>query len=251
MGSSTLSSSRMGSLSADQLVTKLKQIQQRLTDSERKAADKVVQNFVELSLPVDSEVLELCSKTGHVSASIQSRGFYKVDILNEDMPTLRNLQRNNLYRNYIWREVSGIGSTGLREESYDVVVTSGGFSSHAMSPSDITETLRILRPEGYMIWSMKTAQAEHSTEFGLFEQTLASLVKAGKCTMVKHELFRDARTKSGGELYVVKRLAGRFPDYLDAPTPRELQEQIERMLTDDALPENTVKFYDEWSEKFD
>ena len=86
-----------------------------------------------------------------------------------------------------------------------------------------------------MIWSMKTAQAEHSTEFGLFEQNLASLVKAGqcsistdylltiyqvstdylqsiytgKCTMVKHELFRDARTKSGGELYVVKRLAGR------------------------------------------
>merc|ERR1711990_245307 len=125
MGSSTLSSSRMGSLSADQLVTKLKQ---RLTDSERKAADKVIQNFVELSLPVDSEVLELCSKTGHVSASIQSRGFYKVDILNEDMPTLRNLQRNNLNRNYIWREVS-----------YDVVVTSGGFSSHAMSPNDITE----------------------------------------------------------------------------------------------------------------
>merc|ERR1712045_629768 len=164
MGSSTLSSSRMGSLSADQLVTKLKQIQQRLTDPERKAADKVVQNFVDLNVPVDSEILELCSKTGHVSASIQTRGFYKVAILNEDMPTLRNLQRNNLYRNYIWREVNGIGSTGLREESYDVVVTSGGFSSHAMSPNDITETLRILRPEGVMIWSQKTAQAEQSTE---------------------------------------------------------------------------------------
>ena len=88
----------MGSLSADQLVTKLRQIQGKLTDSERKAADKVVQNFVELNVPVDSEILELCSKTGHVSASIQTRGFYKVDILNEDMPTLRNLQRNNLYR---------------------------------------------------------------------------------------------------------------------------------------------------------
>ena len=35
--------------------------------------------------------------------------------------------------------MNGIGSTGLREESYDVVVTSGGFSSHAMSPNDITE----------------------------------------------------------------------------------------------------------------
>ena len=122
--------------------------------------------------------------------------------------------------------MNGIGSTGLREESYDVVVTSGGFSSHAMSPNDITEvkmicsarfssifcspqTLRILRPEGVMIWSQKTAQAEHSTEFGLFEQNLTSLVKAGKCTMVKHEIFCDARNKTLGELYVVRRLAGR------------------------------------------
>jgi len=241
----------MGSLSADQLVTKLKQIQSKLTDTERKAADKVVQNFVDVNVPVDSEILELCSKTGHVSASIQTRGFYKVDILNEEMPTLRNLQRNNLYRNYIWREVNGIGSTGLREESYDVVVTSGGFSSHAMSPNDITETLRILRPEGVMIWSQKTAQAEHSTEFGLFEQNLTSLVKAGKCTMVKHEIFCDARNKTLGELYVVRRLAGRFPDYLDRPTPKELQEQIEQILVDDALPEHTVKFYDDWSEKYD
>merc|ERR1712032_751507 len=96
-------------------------------------------------------------------------------------------------------------------ESYDVVVTSGGFSSHAMSPNDITETLRILRPEGVMIWSQKTAQAEHSTEFGLFEQNLTSLVKAAKCTMVKHEIFCDARNKTLGELYVVRRLAGRFP----------------------------------------
>ena len=88
---------------------------------------------------VIAKVLELCSKTGLVSASVQTKGYFKVDVLNEDMPTLRCLQRNNLYRNYIWREVNGIGSTGLREESYDVVVTSGGFSSHAMSPNDITE----------------------------------------------------------------------------------------------------------------
>merc|ERR1711936_650816 len=99
--------------------------------------------------------------------------------------------------------------------------TSGGFSSNAMSPNDITETLRILRPEGFMIWSMKTAQAEHSTEFGLFEQNLTGLVKSGKCTLVKHEMFTDKRNKTGGELYVVKRLAGHFPDYLDRPTPGE------------------------------
>jgi len=241
----------MGSLNADQLFYQLKKLKENLSPAEQISADKVIQNFLDLHLPVNSEVLELCSKTGLVSASVQTKGYFKVDVLNEDMPTLRCLQRNNLYRNYIWREVSGIGSTGLREESYDVVVTSGGFSSNAMSPNDITETLRILRPEGFMIWSMKTAQAEHSTEFGLFEQNLTGLVKSGKCTLVKHEMFTDKRNKTGGELYVVKRLAGHFPDYLDRPTPVELQAQIEQMLVDDADPVNTVKFYDDWSEKYD
>ena len=70
---------------------------------------------------------------------MQTKGYFKVDVLNEDMPTLRVLERNNLYRNYIWREVSGIGSTGLREESYDVVITAGGFAEDAISPNNITE----------------------------------------------------------------------------------------------------------------
>merc|ERR1711963_91794 len=241
----------MGSLTADQLSSQLKLIKKGINEAQLIADDKVVKIFNDLHMPVNSEILELCSETGHVSACMQTRGYFKIDVLNEDMPTLRKMENKNLYRNYIWREVSGIGSTGLREESYDVVVTSGGFSSDAMSPNDITETLRILRPEGYMIWSMKTAQAEHSTEFGLFEQNLASLVKASKCTLVKHEIFSDKRTKTGGELYVVKRLAGQFPDYLDRPTPKELQEQIEQMLVDDADPGQTAKFYDDWSEKDD
>ena len=43
-----------------------------------------------------------------MSACIQTRGYFKVDVINEDMPTLRNLERGNLYRNYIWREVRTI-----------------------------------------------------------------------------------------------------------------------------------------------
>ena len=80
---------------------------------------------------------------------------------------------------------------------------------YEISSNVSSQTLRILRPEGVMIWSQKTAQAEQSTEFGLFEQNLTSLVKAGKCTMVKHEVFCDNRNKTVGELYVVRRLAGR------------------------------------------
>ena len=113
------------------------------------------------------------------------------------------------------------------------------------------QVLRILKPDGFMIWTMKTAQAEQSTEFGLFEQNLTGLVQTGKCKIIKHENFSDASSQTKGEFYLVKRLAGRFPDYLDRPTPVELQKQIEEMLVDSVDPSHTVKFYDDWSEKYD
>jgi len=241
-------------LTADQLSRQLKALKLELKEShhakELASAEKVCNEFLNLQLPVESEVLDLCAGSGIVSATIQARGYINIDALDEDMPTLRKLQSKKLYRNYIWREVSGIGSTGIREESYDVVITAGGFSSTAMSPNDITEVLRILKPDGYMIWTMKTAQEEHATEFGLFEQNLAGFVKTGKCQIVKHENFNDSRSNSKGEFYLVKRLAGRFPDYLDRPTPVELQKQIEETLVDNVDPSNTVKFYDAWSEKY-
>merc|ERR1712168_258714 len=254
MGTSSPLVKMATALTADQLSKQLKDVKLELKESnhsrELASAEKVCNEFLNLNLPVESEVLDLCAGSGIVSANIQSRGFINIDALDEDMPTLRKLQAKNLYRNYIWREVSGIGSTGIREESYDVVITAGGFSSHAMSPNDITEVLRILKPDGYMLWTMKTAQEEHLSEFGLFEQNLNGFVKTGKCQIVKHENFDDSRSNSKGEFYLVKRLAGRFPDYLDRPTPVELQQQIEETLVDSSDPSHTVKFYDAWSEKF-
>jgi len=241
-------------LTADQLsiqLDKLKLNMRKANKQELAAAEKVCDEFHHLKVPIHSEILDLCAGTGIVSADIQGHGYINIDALDEDMPTLRKLEEMRLYRNYIWREVSGIGSTGIREESYDVVITAGGFSAAAISPNDIPEVLRILRPDGYMIWTMKSAQAEKSSEFGLFEQNINGLVKAGKCAIIKHENWSDAYTHTTGELYLVKRLAGRFPDYLDRPTPVELQEQIEQALVDGVDPHTTVKFYDDWSSQYD
>jgi hypothetical protein len=48
--------------------------------------------------------------------------------------------------------------TELREESYNVVITAGGFDSDAINPVDVTEMLQLLRPEGYLLWTMRTVQ---------------------------------------------------------------------------------------------
>jgi len=214
------------------------------------STEKVCEEFLNLHVPVYGEILDLCAGAsgGMISATIQCKGYINVDALDEDMPTLRKLEDKQLYRNYIWREVAGIGSTGLREESYDVIITAGGFSNEAISPNDITEVLRILKPDGYLVWTMKTSQADHSTEFGLFEQNLQSLVKSGKCQIVKQEVFHDDYTHTTGEFFLVKRLAGRFPDYLETPTAPELSSQIEAALVDGADP---THFYDAWSDKYE
>merc|ERR1711909_251253 len=158
MGTSSPVVKMATALTADQLSRQLKDLKLELKEShharELASAEKVCKEFFGLNLPVESEVLDLCAGSGIVSANIQSRGFINIDALDEDMPTLRKLQAKNLYRNYIWREVSGIGSTGIREESYDVVITAGGFSSHAMSPNDITEVLTILT--GPLLWSFSS-----------------------------------------------------------------------------------------------
>ena len=77
------------------------------------------------------------------------------------------------------------------------------------------QVLRILKPDGHLLWTMKASQEEKSTEFGLFEQNLQveqlyfsilhpgwdhcgwhtrdlmdflqGLVKTGKCEIVKQE----------------------------------------------------------------
>ena len=107
-------------------------------------------------------------------------GYINIDALDGDIPTLRKLQALRLYRNYISRNVNGVNSTGIREESYDVVITAGGFASDAINPLDVTEMLRILRPGGHLLWTMKTVEDEKTSSFKSFDANLNGLQRAGR-----------------------------------------------------------------------
>ena len=142
-------------------------------------------------------------------------------------------------------------STGLKEETYDVVITAGGFAQDAINPLDITEMLRLLRPEGILLWTMRTVSEEGTTEFGLLDANLRSLEKSGRCKVLKHNTFADPETKAVGVFYMVRRLAGSLPDYLPDFVPKGLKEQISSIMTDNSKPANRVKFYDDWCDKYD
>jgi len=234
----------------EQLVTMKEEARAR-SPGELSRVDRVCSEFFDLKVPRNSEVLDVAAGSGILSAEMQAGGYFNIDALDEDLPTLRRLQALRLYRNFVNRSVNGVLSTGLKEECYDVVITAGGFASDAINPLDITEMLRILRPEGHLLWTMKTVKDEGTTEFGMMDANLRSLEKMGRCKVLKTTTFTDPDTKAVGVFYLVKRLAGSLPDYVNQEVPRELKEQISNVLVDNSDPLNNIKFYDDWCDKYD
>jgi len=240
------------SMTVEELSSQLHLLQNELKErnvDSLSASEKLSKEFLSLNLPAETEVLDVGAGTGYISARLQTRGYTNLDALDEDLPTLCNLQALRLYRNYVWRTVNGLNSTGLREESYDVIVTCTG--SSCINPTYIMEMLRILKPGGHLFLTINAAAVEGSSEFGLFDLNLASLQKEGKCNLVKKEAVTDMGSIPVGIFYLLRRLPTYLPPYLDIPVSKELEDAVTKILVDNTDPETTVKFYDSWSEKYD
>jgi len=233
-----------------QLIT-LKEDARSRSPGELSRVDNVCDEFFQLKVPRNSEILDVAAGSGILSAKMQTGGYMNIDALDGDLPTLRRLQALRLYRNFICRSVDGILSTGLREETYDVVITAGGFAADAINPLDITEMLRILKPEGHLLWTMKTVRDEGTPAFSSFDANLNGLQRAGRCKVIKRKQFVDPDTNSVGVFYLVQRLVGSLPDYVNMEVPTELKKQISDILVDNSDPLNRVKFYDDWCDKYD
>jgi ubiquinone/menaquinone biosynthesis C-methylase UbiE len=242
------------SLTAAELVDQLRALEIDIKERHKhglQGVEKVTKEFLDLRLPVASEILDLAADSGIVSARIQTRGYVNVDALDEDKNTIDRLRMLRLYRNYICRSVHGINSTGLREESYDVIITAGGFAHDAINPNDINELLRILKEGGLLLWTQHTAQDEGTSEFGLFEGNLRNLERDGQCIVMKAERFEDFRSGTEGVFYMVKRCPKNLPDFAMKDLPTEFNDQITKIMVDDSSPHNNIKFYDQWSDRYD
>jgi len=213
--------------------------------------NKLVEEFLQMKVPRSAEILDVAAGSGILSVMLQSNGYCTMDSLDEDMDVITEQKKLNLYRNYIHRGVKGIRSTGLESDVYDVVITAGGFAKDAINPLDITELLRILRPEGHLLWTMRAAEEERTSEFGLLLANLKSLEDMGKVKIIKHEAFLDFEATHQGEFYLVQRLAGELPYFANMPVTCNLKQQIQHVLKDSTEKSQVIRFYDEWSPKYE
>jgi ubiquinone/menaquinone biosynthesis C-methylase UbiE len=243
----------MASLSADELQKQLKvltmDVNERYKDIGTQGVDKVSQEFLDLRLPIASEILDVSADSGLLSARIQTRGYSFIDALDEDHNTISKLRALRLYRNYICAPVQGPNSTGLASGSYDVIITAGGFNQAKINPNEIRELLRVLREDGLLLWTQHTPEDEKTSEFGLFWRNIESLEKQKICKVIKQERFMDGKNK--GIFYMIKRCPIELPAFALDELPKQFEEQVTKIMVDNSDPGDRVTFYDQWSSKYD
>jgi len=239
-------------LSAEDLSEKIKKLEKEITEHHLHrlvGIEKVVKEFFGLHLPQASEILDLETGSGILSAKLQARGYSNVDALDEDKNVIDKLRALRLYRNYINKPIHGINSTGLHEESYDCIISAGGIAPDAISPLEINEILRILKEDGVLLFAERADY--HSTEFGLFEGNLRMMEKDGKLQILKVENFQDKWMDTEGVFYAIKRCPTQLPEYAKKKLPTAFYAEVDRIIRDESSSDTRGQFYDQWSDNYD
>jgi len=240
------------SLTAEDVRRKLKEQKVELGEKSMSllvGTEKVSWEVQKLGLAVQSEILDVGAGTGTLSTLLQTHGFTNIDVLEEDITVLRNLRSLRLYREHICKSVTDLNSTGLRDGSYDVIVTSYGIGSHCISPTQITELLRILKNGGHLFFTVNYT-SEKSADIGLLNRNLKTFEKERRCSIMKKETFYDFGSIPIGMFYILVRLPASHPMYLDKPVSKGLEETLTKILVGNCDLDSTIKYYDAWSDKY-
>ena len=130
---------------------------------------KCVEAFLKLELNRNVAILDLACGNGLLGIEVGSHGYENVDGLDESLGMLGLARKADVYRDYIVAHVDGLGSIPINAETYDVVMCSNGFALLQIWPSDIPEILRVMRPGGYLLWTMNATYQAENGRFALLD----------------------------------------------------------------------------------
>jgi len=93
-------------------------------------------------------------------------------------------RKQTIYQDYIVAMVDGLGSIPINDSTYDVVMSSNGFAPGQIYPTAIPEILRVMRPGGYLLWTMREGYQQKSQRFALMDAEITDLTSSGAAEMV-------------------------------------------------------------------
>ena len=87
-----------------------------------------------------------------------------------------------------------------------MIMSSNGFAPGQIYPSAIPEILRVLRPGGYLIWTMREGYHHKSQRFALMDNEIQDLQKTGAAELVLGPVvFDNFCLEDPGKFYMLKK----------------------------------------------
>jgi len=173
---------------------------------------KCVEAFLKLGLDRKVNILDLAAGTGLLGAEVQSHGYENVDGLDASLGMLGQARKQQIYQDYIVAMVEGLGSIPINDSTYDVVMSSNGFAPGQIYPAAIPEILRVMRPGGYLLWTMREGYQQKSQRFALMDAELNDIINNGAAEMVVGPVvFDNFVLDHPGKFYMLRKAPGVYP----------------------------------------
>ena len=85
-------------------------------------------------------------------------------------------------------------------------MSSNGFAPGQIYPSAIPEILRVLRPGGYLIWTMREGYHHRSQRFALMDNEIQDLQKTGAAELILGPVvFDNFCLEDPGKFYMLRK----------------------------------------------
>lgn len=129
-----------------------------------------------------TRVLDVGCGTGMTGASLARLGFTDIDGLDVSPAMLDRARAKSVYKNLVTADL--LQTVDIADGAYGAAVSVGTFTFGHVGPSRITEIIRIIRPRGLFIL---TVRAEAWDEHG-YDEYLNTLVEKGLITILDDQV---------------------------------------------------------------
>jgi predicted TPR repeat methyltransferase len=125
-----------------------------LIDEHQWRTPEIIAGIAAWLLPRSARILDAACGTGLVGACLKRFGFAEVHGLDMSAGMLAVSERKHAYRALTMGELGG--PLPYRSEEFDAVTVSGAFTPNHAPPESLDELLRVTRPGGYVIFSLRS-----------------------------------------------------------------------------------------------
>jgi len=171
------------------------------------SADAVLELFPESeeSPRRSLKVFDVACGTGLLAARLSDAGFRDIDGLDPSVEMLRTAKERKLY-NRLLLDTIGEHRIDVEDDTYDIVTLAGGFVPGHCPAASLTEMVRVCKPGGLLVFSMRLLYLITCEEYRKMEPLIKAMEEERLCKCQARNIVNGFYLEDQGVVYVIKKL---------------------------------------------